>query len=77
MKYFVHEFRVQMVVENVSDPERAKHWMDARLNGGDASFEIEHTASITALTPTESEEFYKTGKYPSQWAPKSAGQAAK
>ena len=69
-RYIVHEFRVQMVVENVSDPEKAKHWMDARLNGGDASFEIEHTSSITALSPAESETFYKTEKYPSQRTPK-------
>ncbi len=62
MRYYVHEFRVQMVVENVSDAKEAKHWMDTRLNGGDASFEIEHTGSIEALTPAESEAFYKTGK---------------
>lgn len=65
MRHYVHEFRVQMVIEGVPEAGRAEDWMETRLNGGDASFKIEHTGSIRALTPEESDAFYMTGKHPS------------
>ena len=64
MPYYVHEFRVQMIVENVSDSKEAKHWMDVRLNGGDASFEIDHAGTIKQLSAAEAEVFNETGRLP-------------
>ena len=64
MPYYVHAFRVQMIVENVSDPEKAKHWMDVRLNGGDASFEIEHAGTVKELSSAEVAVFNETGRLP-------------
>ena len=64
MPYYVHEFRVRMVVENVSDPKEAERWLDVRLNGGDASFEIVHAGAIKTLSSAEAEVFNETGRLP-------------
>jgi hypothetical protein len=65
VRYFVHEFRVRMVVEDVPSAANAKRWIEARLNGGDATFEVEHTGAIRELTSAESDALYTTGKIPS------------
>jgi hypothetical protein len=65
--YFVHEFRVVMVVDNIGNSEGARSWIDARLNGGDAAFFSVVLSAPKMLTAEEALTFYEAAKLPARF----------
>jgi hypothetical protein len=65
--YFVHEFRVVMVVDNLGNSEGAQSWIDARLNGGDATFFSVVLSAPKMLSTEEARAFYETAKLPARF----------
>jgi hypothetical protein len=65
--YFVHEFRVVMVVDNIGNSEGAHSWIDARLNGGDAAFFSVVLSAPKMLTAEEARTFYEAAKLPARF----------
>jgi len=65
--YFVHEFRVVMVVDDIDNSGDAHSWIDARLNGGDAIFFSTVLSAPEMLTIEEARTFSETANLPTRF----------
>lgn len=63
MAYYLHTFEVTMVVEDVREARGARHWVESRLDGGDAGFSVTHR-DARKLTREEADAYYSDGTMP-------------